>query len=163
MVRNWQEENIAFLVSTDSAAMDLVIDTPYAISYNIATDADTYALRTRLVAENGTFFSLVTARERRLLSEIETHLGQRIKAVLPPTRATAVAKRTETFKQRLRDIIKTRNLEVYMLLLNELAEEGYDWSELAAAAMSLVQHSQTDAPQQRRGPIDAKALPQPLS
>jgi len=151
LVRNWQEENIAFLVSTDSAATDLVIDTPYAMSYNIATDADTYALRTRLVAENGTIFSLVTARERRLLSEIETHLGQRIKAVLPPTRATAVAKRTETFKQRLRDIIKTRNLEVYMLLLNELAEEGYDWSELAAAAMSLVQHSQTDSPQQRRG------------
>ena len=150
LVRNWKEENIAFLVLTDSASTDLVIDTPYAISFNIATDADTYALRTRLVAENGTFFSLVTARERRLLSEIETHLGQRIKAVLPPTRATAVAKRTETFKQRLRDIIKTRNLEVYMLLLNELAEEGYDWSELAAAAMSLVQHSQTDAPQQRR-------------
>ncbi len=145
LVRNWREGNIAFLVLTDFAAEDLVIDSAYGFSYNIAPDADSYASRTRLVAENGTLFSLVTARERRLLSEIETHLGQRIKAVLPPTRATAVAKRTETIKQRLRDLIKSRNLEVYMLLLNDLAEEGYDWSELAAAAVSLVQHTQTDA------------------
>ena len=150
LVRNWREENIAFLVLTDYAAEDLVIDAPYGFNYNIAADADRYASRTRLVAENGTLFSFVTAKERRLLSEIETHLGQRVKAVLPPTKATAVAKRTESFKQRLRDIIKTRNLEVYMLLLNELAEEGFDWSELAAAAVSLVQHSQTDTTHTRR-------------
>ena len=163
LARNWREENISFLVLTDAASTDLVIDTPYVISYNIAPDADCYASRTRLLAENGTFFSLVTARERRLLSEIETHLDQRIKAVLPPTRATAVAKRTETFKQRLRDIIKTRNLEVYMMLLNELAEEGYDWSELAAAAMSLVQHTQTDAPGVRRPERRQTTGPAPTS
>ena len=31
-----------------------------------------------------------------------------------------------------------------MLLLNDLAEEGYDWAEIAAAAVSLVQHTQAD-------------------
>ncbi|HEY54318.1 MAG TPA: DEAD/DEAH box helicase [Caldilineae bacterium] len=159
LVRNWREGNINFLVLTDAAAEELVIDSPYGISYDIATDADNYAARTRLVVENGTFFSLVTARERRLLSEIETHLGQRIKAVLPPTHATAVAKRTETFKQRLRDIIKTRNLEVYMLLLNDLAEEGFDWSELAAAAVSLVQYTQSDAIFTRRSDKRSSGAP----
>lgn len=143
-VRNWREENISFLVITDLAADSLVLETPFAISFDVPTDAEAYAKRTKLVSENGTHFSLVTPRERRLLSEIENFLGQRVKAVLPPTSATAVSQRTEAFKQRLRDIINKSNLEVYMLLLNDLAEEGYDWAEIAGAAVSMVQHTQAD-------------------
>ena len=75
-----------------------MVETDFAVSYDIPTDAEMYARRAKLVAENGTHFSLVTPRERQLLNEIETFLGQRVKAVLPPTRAATVTQRTETFK-----------------------------------------------------------------
>ncbi|NOX63748.1 MAG: DEAD/DEAH box helicase [Chloroflexi bacterium] len=144
IVRNWQEQSIEFLVLTDAAAADLMLESDYAICYDVASEAETYAARARLVAENGTQFTLVLPRERALLSEIETFLGLRIKAVLPPTRADLVAQRTEAFKQKLREVIARSNLEIYMSLLNDLAKEGYDWSELAAAAVSLIQHTQTE-------------------
>ncbi len=144
VVLNWREQSIDFLVITDTAAEGLVIETSFAISFDIPMGAESYASRTKLVADTGTHFSLVTARERRLLSEIENFLGQRIKAVLPPTRASDVSQRADAFKQRMRDIIGRSNLEVYMLLLNDLAEEGYDWAEIAAAAVSMVQHNQSD-------------------
>ncbi|MCO6450756.1 MAG: DEAD/DEAH box helicase [Caldilineales bacterium] len=149
-LRNWQEKSLDFLVLTDQAARGFVVETEFAISFDVPTDAETYASRVKLVAENGAHFSLVTPRERPLLSEIETFLSLRVKAVLPPTRADQVAQRTEAFKQRLRDAIARSNLEIYMSMLNELAKEGYDWSELAAAAVSLVQHSQTDVIYTRR-------------
>ncbi|RME80612.1 MAG: DEAD/DEAH box helicase [Caldilineae bacterium] len=159
VLRNWREGNIAFMVLTDGAAEDLVAETDYAISYDIAPEAEVYASRVKLVNENGTHFTLVSPRERRLLAEIETFMAQRIKAVLPPARASIVAQRTEGFKQRLRDIIARSNLEVYMLLLNDLAEEGYDWSEIAAAAVSLVQHTQADTIFTRRPDRRSAATP----
>ena len=105
VVRNWREQSLDLLVVTDAGSRDLVLDTSFVISYDIPTDAETYADRAQLVAENGTKFTLVAARERALLSEIENFLGMRVKAVLPPTRADAVAQRTDAFKQRLRMLL----------------------------------------------------------
>ena len=83
----------------------------------------------------------VAAHKRALLSEIENFLGMRVKAVLPPTAADAVAQRTDAFKQRLGDVIDHSNLEIYMTILNDLTSEGYDWSEVAAAAVKMIQHT----------------------
>ncbi len=144
LVRSWRDENLDFLVLTDAGGDGLVLETPLSLSYDIPTGAEIYASRTRLVAENGSVFTLVAPRERSLLSEIENFLGLRVKAVLPPARADAVAQRTEAFKATLREIIGRSNLEIYMMLLNDLAQEGHDWSELAAAAVSMLQHTQTE-------------------
>lgn len=144
LVRSWRDESLNFLVLTQAAAADLVLEVPYALSFDVPTDAETYANRAKLVVENGSLFTLLAPRERAMLSEIENFLGMRVKAVLPPTRADTVAQRTEAFKQALRDIIGRSNLEIYMMLLNDLAEEGHDWSEIAAAAVSMLQHAQTE-------------------
>lgn len=163
LVRNWHDGNLHFIVLTDAAAAGLNLETGFVISYDVPTDAETYAARARVVAENGSVFTLVTPRERPLLAQIESFLGVRVKAVLPPTRADLVVQRSETFKQTLRDVIARSNLEIYMLLLNELAEEGYDWSELAAAAVSLVQMTQAETiftrRAERRPPPAAAPVP----
>ena len=138
----WREGVVNFLVMTDAVGEELSLESPYVISYNIATDIQSYALRSRLVEENGVHFSLVLGRERALLNEIETQLGQRIRAVLSPTRATVVAQKAEAYKQRIKTIVQREHLEPYMLLLNDLAKEGFDWSEIAAAAMVLSQKPQ---------------------
>lgn len=112
LLRNWKEGSIDFLVLTDAVAADLGISAATAISFDVPADAETYTLRSRLVTESGAIFTLVTLRERPLLSEVEDFLGFRIKAVLPPTRADVVAQRTEAFKQRLREIISRSNPEI---------------------------------------------------
>ncbi len=138
----WREGMVDFLVMTDAAAEELVLESPYVISYDIATDIQSYVVRSRLVEENGVHFSLVLGRERALLNEIETSLGQRIRAVLSPTRATVVTQRAEAYKQRIKSIVQREHLEPYMLLLHDLAKEGFDWSEIAAAAVILSQKPQ---------------------
>lgn len=167
LVRNWRDESASaasFMVLTQAVANDLVLEVPYAVSFDIPTDAETYASRATLVAENGSLFTLLAPRERALLSEIENYLGMRVKAVLPPTRADTVAQRTEAFKQALRDIISRSNLEIYMMLLNDLAEEGHDWSEIAAAAVSMLQHAQAESlfsKRSERRPPQPAPTPQP--
>jgi ATP-dependent RNA helicase DeaD len=138
----WREGRLGFLVLTDAVAEDLVLESPYAISYNIASDLQDYVTRSRLIEENGVHFTLVLGRERALLNEIETGLGQRIRAVLSPTRSTVIAQKAEAYKQRIKTIVQREHLEPYMLLLHDLAKEGFDWSEIAAAAMVLSQKPQ---------------------
>jgi ATP-dependent RNA helicase DeaD len=138
----WREGMVDFLVMTDSVAENLMMETSNVISYDFATDIQSYAIRCHLVEENGVHFSLVLGRERALLNEIETALGQRIRAVLSPTRATVVAQKAEAYKQRIKGIVQREHLEPYMLLLNDLAKEGFDWSEIAAAAVVLSQKPQ---------------------
>ncbi len=138
----WRDGMLDFLVLTDAASEDLMVESPYVISYNIASDIQDYVNRSRLVEENGVHFTLVLGRERALLNEIETTLGQRIRAVLSPTRATVVAQKAEAYKQRIKTIVQREHLEPYMLLLNDLAKEGFDWSEIAAAAVVLSQKPQ---------------------
>ena len=138
----WREGMVDFLVMTDAVAEEMVLESAYVISYDIATDLQSYVTRSRLVEENGVHFSLVLGRERALLNEIETSLGQRIRAVLSPTRATVVAQKAEAYKQRIKSIVQREHLEPYMLLLNDLAKEGFDWSEIAAAAVILSQKPQ---------------------
>ncbi len=161
LLRNWHDGHLHFIVLTDAAAVGLNLETGFVISYDVPTDAESYAARTRVVLENGSVFTLVTPRERPLLAQIESFLGVRVKAVLPPTRADRVVQRSESLKQALRDIIARSNLEIYMLLLNELAEEGYDWSELAAAAVSLMQLSQVEAIFTRRAERRPPPAPTP--
>ncbi|NOZ50940.1 MAG: DEAD/DEAH box helicase [Chloroflexi bacterium] len=140
VMRKWQEGSLDFIILTDPAAQALTLETETAVSYDMPTDAELYAQRAQTVVENGMLYALVSPSERPLLSEIENLLGQRVKAVLPTTRASVVAQRAESFRQKLRTIIDRTNLETYLLLLNDMAEEGYDWSEIAAAAVSMTQH-----------------------
>ncbi len=138
-LRRWQEGSIDFIVLTDLAAQNITLESEVVVNYDMPSEAERYAQRAQMVQENGMLYALVAPAERPLLSEIENLLGQRVKAVLPTTRASAVAQRAEAFREKLRGIIDRTNLETYLYLLNDLAEEGYDWSEVAAAAVSMMQ------------------------
>ena len=142
ILARWQEGILDFLVLTDGVTSGLMLESPYVISYDVAPDIQTYVSRSRLVEENGVHFSLVLGRHRALLNEIQTQLGQPIRALLSPTRASVVAQKAEAYKKRIKAIVHREHLEPYMLLLNDLAKEGIDWSEIAAAAVILSQKPQ---------------------
>lgn len=73
------------------------------------------------------------------MREIERFTRQRIGAMKIPTRADVAARRAALFKESIRKTLKEENLEPYLALVGELAEEGgFEMREIAAAAARLA-------------------------
>lgn len=71
--------------------------------------------------------------------EIERYTGQRMTPAKVPTRADVAARRQALFKERLLKTLQEEDLELYLSLVEELAEEsGRDMAEVAAAAARLA-------------------------
>jgi ATP-dependent RNA helicase DeaD len=96
----------------------------------------------------------VTPRERRMLMDIERFTGQRIAPMKMPTAADVAARRTELFKENLRRTIAEGDLDLYLALVEGLVEEGFDISEVAAAAAALAR---------RDRPLEAVIEPEPVA
>jgi ATP-dependent RNA helicase DeaD len=81
----------------------------------------------------------VTPREQRMLREIERFTRQRIEPMKIPSRADVAAHRAALFKDSIRRTLKEGDLEPYLALVEELAEEGgFEMAEIAAAAARLA-------------------------
>jgi len=73
------------------------------------------------------------------MREIERYTGSAIKPMKMPTRADVAARRIDVFKESLRKNIKEGDLDLYVDVVTQLAEEGpYDMAEVAAAAARLA-------------------------
>jgi ATP-dependent RNA helicase DeaD len=73
------------------------------------------------------------------MREIERFTKQRIEAMKMPTRADVAARRAALFKESIRKTLKEDDLEPYLTLVEELAEEnGFEMAEIAAAAARLA-------------------------
>jgi ATP-dependent RNA helicase DeaD len=108
--------------------------------------------RTGRAGRAGTAIMFVTPRETRLLKFIERFTGQRIAPMRMPSVADVAARRASLFKEKLRAAAHEDGLEPYLTLVEELAEEGLDMAEVAAAAAKLARGSQ---------PLEAAAQPEP--
>jgi ATP-dependent RNA helicase DeaD len=81
----------------------------------------------------------LTPREQRMMREIERFTRQRIEAMKIPSRADVEARRTALFKEDIRKTLKEGDLEPYLALVEDLAEEGgFGMAEIAAAAARLA-------------------------
>ena len=150
VMRRFRDGQIELLVATDVAARGLDIENvSHVINYDIPNDPEAYVHRvgrTGRAGRAGTAITLVTPRERRLLKDIERLSGARIKPMKLPSRADLAARRVEAMKQSIRDRVQQGDLEPYLLVISNLAEE-VDVAEIAAAALSLA------ATADRRGPL----------
>lgn len=74
------------------------------------------------------------------MREIERYTGQRLIPKKVPSRADVAARRIALFKERLLKALGEENLDPYLTLVEELAEEsGREMAEIAAAAVRLAQ------------------------
>jgi ATP-dependent RNA helicase DeaD len=74
-----------------------------------------------------------------MLREIERYTGQKMTSAKVPTRADVAARRLALFKARLMKTLAEEDLELYLNLVNEVAQEsGSDMAEIAAAAARLA-------------------------
>jgi ATP-dependent RNA helicase DeaD len=157
VIRRLRGGQVDVVVATDVAARGLDVERiTHVVNYDIPNDPGSYVHRvgrTGRAGRAGTTVLFVTPRETRLLREIERYTGQRIEPMKVPTQADVAARRIALFKERLRTTITAGNLEPYLALVEEVADDGpFDIAEVAAAAARLAEG---DRPLHAPGEADA--------
>lgn len=140
VVKRLRNGKVDVLVATDVAARGLDVERiSHVINYDMPNDLEVYVHRigrTGRAGRSGVAVLFVTPRERRMMKEIERYTGKKITPMKLPTRAEVAARRVAVLKDSIRDILENQDLELYLSLVEDLAEEsGCDMAEIAAAAI----------------------------
>ncbi|MFU8857614.1 MAG: DEAD/DEAH box helicase [Deferrisomatales bacterium] len=143
LVRRLRARKVEVVVATDVAARGLDVGhITHVVNYDIPYDVEAYVHRigrTGRAGRAGVAVLFVTPREQRMMREIERYTGRRLTAMRLPTRADVAARTVSLFKDRLRDVLRQGELDVYLNLVEELAlEGGFDLAEVAAAAARVA-------------------------
>ncbi|MEA2570868.1 MAG: ATP-dependent helicase DeaD [Acidobacteriota bacterium] len=143
VIRRLRAGQIEIVVATDVAARGLDVEQiEHVINYDVPHDVEAYVHRigrTGRAGRTGMATLFVTPRERRMMREIERFTGAAIKPMKMPTRADVAARRIDIFKENLRKNIKEGDLDLYVEVVTQLAEEGpFDMADVAAAAARLA-------------------------
>jgi ATP-dependent RNA helicase DeaD len=146
VLRRLRAGQVEIVVATDVAARGLDVEhLSHVVNYDIPHDAEVYVHRigrTGRAGRAGVAVLFVTPRERRMMQEIERYTGQRMTAMKMPTQADVAARRSAVFKESIRKTLREGDLDLYLALVEELAEEGFDMAEVAAAAVRLARRDQ---------------------
>jgi ATP-dependent RNA helicase DeaD len=143
VIRRLKGGQIEVVVATDVAARGLDVEQiTHVVNYDMPHDVEVYVHRigrTGRAGRSGMATLFVTPRERRMMREIERFTNMPIKAMKMPTRADVAARRVAQLKDTLRKTIQEGDLDLYVALVEQLAEEGqHDITEIAAAAARLA-------------------------
>jgi ATP-dependent RNA helicase DeaD len=143
VVRRARQGQAEIVVATDVAARGLDIERlSHVVNYDIPWDPESYVHRigrTGRAGRAGTSILFVTPRETRMLRTIEGFTGQRVAPMRTPSPADIAARRTALFKDRLKATVQEGDLDLYLGLVGEVAEEGgFEMAEVAAAAARLA-------------------------
>lgn len=161
VIRRLREGQVEIVVATDVAARGLDVEhIGQVINYDIPNDPESYVHRigrTARAGRAGRAISFVTPREGHMLAEIERFTGKQLTAVKAPSRATVAARRIELFKTRILKMLDDEEIELYLAMVQTLAQEsGRDIAEIAAAAARLARG---DKPLAFAVPAEAADLP----
>ncbi|MFA6955943.1 MAG: DEAD/DEAH box helicase [Thermoanaerobaculia bacterium] len=148
VIRRLKAGQIEVVVATDVAARGLDVEQiEHVVNFDIPHDEEVYVHRigrTGRAGRSGVATLFVTPRERRMLRDIERFTGAAIAPMKMPTRADVHAKRVAVFKESVRKGIEEGDLDLYVALVNEIAEESSrDIAEVAAAAARLANASRS--------------------
>lgn len=142
IIRRLRRRELDLLVATDVAARGLDIPhISHVINYDIPYDPEAYVHRigrTGRAGRGGKAILLVTSREQRMLREIERFIGQRIRPMKLPSRAAIAARHLALFKEEMRETLAKGDLDLYLAVVEDLAAEGFEMAEIAAAAARLA-------------------------
>ena len=143
VIRRLRSGQLELVVATDVAARGLDVERiGLVVNYDIPNDLESYVHRvgrTGRAGRSGSAVLFVAPREQRQLRALEHYTGQRIERMTPPTQADIAARRVEMFKEQILRVVEQEKLDLYVSLVQELAEEsGHDLAEIAAAAARLA-------------------------
>jgi ATP-dependent RNA helicase DeaD len=143
VIRRLRSGQLELVVATDVAARGLDVERiGLVVNYDIPNDLESYVHRvgrTGRAGRSGSAVLFVAPREVRQLRALEHYTGQRIERMTPPSQADIAARRIELFKEQIMRMVEQEKLDLYLTIVQELAEEsGHDISEIAAAAARLA-------------------------
>jgi ATP-dependent RNA helicase DeaD len=143
VIRRLRAGKIEIVVATDVAARGLDVEQiTHVINYDIPNDVEAYVHRigrTGRAGRSGVATLFITPRERRMMREIEKFTGTQIKPMKMPSRADVAARRIAVFKESLRKELAAGDLDLYVEVVTQLAEEGpFDMADVAAAASRIA-------------------------
>jgi ATP-dependent RNA helicase DeaD len=143
VIRRMKAGQVEIVVATDVAARGLDVEhLSHVINYDMPNDPEAYVHRigrTARAGRTGKAILFVTPRDNRMLRMIESFTGQRLTPARVPSKADVAARRMALFKERILKSVNDEGLELYLTLVEELAEEsGCDMSEIAAASARLA-------------------------
>ncbi len=157
------------VVATDVAARGIDVDRiTHVVNYDIPYDTESYVHRigrTGRAGRSGNAILFITPREKKMLKIIEKATRQPIETMELPTAEVISAKRVAAFKDKIKSVITTGELDKFKELVESMvAESTTEGSEpltaadIAAAVIKIWQKKQPlfpelkplDAPRERR-------------
>ncbi|HEX6084687.1 MAG TPA: DEAD/DEAH box helicase [Thermoanaerobaculia bacterium] len=145
VIRRLRAGQVEIVVATDVAARGLDVEQiEHVVNYDVPYDVEAYVHRigrTGRAGRSGVATMFITPRERKMMREIERYTGSPIKPMKMPSRQDVAAKRISVFKENLRKNIQEGDLEMYVELVEQIAEEGFDMADIAAAAARIANGS----------------------
>ena len=143
VLRRLRAGQTEIVVATDVAARGLDVEhISTVVNYDIPYDVESYVHRigrTARAGRSGKAILFVTPAQRQMQHNIEWFIGQKIEPMQVPSKADVASRRIALFKQQLIKTLEEEDLDLYLNLVEELAEEsGSDMAEIAAAAARLA-------------------------
>lgn len=157
------------VVATDVAARGIDVDRiTHVVNYDIPYDTESYVHRigrTGRAGRSGNAILFITPREKKMLKIIEKATRQPIETMELPTAEVISAKRVAAFKDKIKSVITTGELDKFKELVESMvAESTTEGSEsltaadIAAAVIKIWQKKQPlfpelkplEAPRERR-------------
>jgi ATP-dependent RNA helicase DeaD len=147
VMRRFRAGTTDLLVATDVAARGLDIPhVSHVINYDVPSAPDGYVHRigrTGRAGREGVAITLAEPREHRLLRNIEQFTRQRIPVEPIPTVLDLRARRLETTRAALRELLVGGDLDSYRVAVESLSAE-FDVMDIAAAAVKLAHEAGGD-------------------
>jgi ATP-dependent RNA helicase DeaD len=157
VIRRLRNGQIEIVVATDVAARGLDVEQiTHVINYDVPHDVEVYVHRigrTGRAGRSGVATLFITPRERRMMREIERFTGSPIKPMKMPTASDVAERRISILKDSLRKTLQEGDLELYVNLIEQLAEEGpHDVVDVAADG--TAHRERDDRPREERSQSD---------
>ena len=143
VIRRLRSGQLDLVTATDVAARGLDVERiSLVVNYHMPYDPEWYVHRigrTARAGRTGRAVLFVTPREQRLLRDIERYTKQKIRSSRLPSASDIAQRRLSLFKDQIRGFLDDGELDLYLTLVGEIAQEsGRDMSEVAAAAARLA-------------------------
>lgn len=143
VIKRLKNGKVEIVVATDVAARGLDVERiGTVVNYDMPSDTESYVHRigrTGRAGREGRTILFVTPRQQRMLRDIENYTKQKITPIKLPSQADVAARRVAMLKEKLINTLTEQDLELYLSLVEDLAEETMcDIAEIAAAAAFLA-------------------------
>lgn len=143
VIKKLKAGKVEIVVATDVAARGLDVERiGIVVNYDMPGDTESYVHRigrTGRAGRSGKSIVFVTPRQLKMKRDIERYTNQQIEPMKLPTQADIVARRVASLKEKIINALTEQELDLYLSLVEDFAEEnGCDIAEIAAAAIFLA-------------------------